>query len=120
MHPHCDAFAALVWTLRQACGAFQCASRVLHSHIPATTLKQQKKLYLILPQLKSEGLVGYLGVPSPIDRVEENSYKPSFYMCQLVDRINMQRDSLISDMPKPSDDCGFLHHMALSLDKIVP
>lgn len=42
-------------------------------------------------------------------------------MCQPADRINMQRDSLISDMPKPqSDDCEVLHHMALSLDKIVP
>lgn len=27
-------------------------------------------------------------------------------MCQLADRISTQRDSLISDMPKPSDNCG--------------
>lgn len=54
--------------VRQACGAFQHASCMLHSHIPATALKQQERLYLILSQFKSAGLVGYSGVPSPIGR----------------------------------------------------
>lgn len=71
MHPPSEAFAALAWTLRQAGGAFQHASWMLRSQIPATTLKQQKRLYLIIPQLKSAGLIGYSGVPSPIERVEE-------------------------------------------------
>lgn len=94
MHLHSDAFAALAWKSRQVCWAFQHASHMLRSCVPATAFEQQERLYLTLPQLKSAGLVGYSGVPSPINRVDENNHKPSFYVCQLADRIKGPRGTL--------------------------